>query len=95
MTPAEITAARATLGAQWGFPRPLLKSELGRALGFEGRDPGRQVAEYEAGNGEIGGSTAQLLRVYLAGAEPPGGVETIRSVTRKGNPARLERDDDL
>jgi len=78
MTPAEITAARATLGAQWGLRRPLLKSELGRALGFEGRDPGRQVAEYEAGNGEIGGSAAQLLRVYLAGAEPPGGAETIK-----------------
>lgn len=78
MTPAEITAARAALGEQWGLPRPLLKSELGRALGFDGRDPGRQIAEYEAGNGEMNGHAAQLLRVYLAGAEPPGGVETIK-----------------
>jgi len=78
MTPAEITAARAALGAQWGFPRPLLKSELGRALGFDGRDPGRQIAELEAGTSALTGSTAQLLRVYLAGAQPPGGVETIK-----------------
>tara|TARA_R110002051_G_scaffold161835_2_gene233449 strand:+ start:336 stop:575 length:240 start_codon:yes stop_codon:yes gene_type:complete len=78
MTPAQITAARAALGERWGFPRPLKRSELGRALGFDGRDPGRPVSEYESGKYEITGSTAQLLRVYLAGALPPGGVETIK-----------------
>jgi hypothetical protein len=49
MTPAGITAVRASLGHRIGLGRPLTKAELGRALYYGGRDPGRYVAQWEAG----------------------------------------------
>lgn len=78
MTPADVTAARHTLGHAWGLGRPLKRSELGRALGLSPSDPGRSVRDYETGLTPIGGSTALLLRVYLGGALPPDGLGSIR-----------------
>lgn len=43
MSPAELKAARRRLG--------LSSAELARALGYEGKDPGRQVRRMEAAEG--------------------------------------------
>lgn len=78
MTPAEFYAARATLGQLWGLGRPLKMSEMGRALGLGGRDPGESIRDYERGKTTISGPVARLVRVYLNGALPPDGLASIR-----------------
>lgn len=78
MTPAELTAARRTLGERWGFGRPLHMSEMGRALGLSGKDPGQSIRDYERGKPAIRGPMATLVRVYLGGAVPPDGLDAIR-----------------
>ncbi len=69
MTPAEIRAARAKLGKMWGLSRPLYMSELGRALGLQGRDPGHQVKRWEAGY-PISGPVTVAIEAMLAGYRP-------------------------
>ena len=77
LTPAELHTARAALGLMWGLGRPLKASEMGRALGLTGRDPGHSIIDYERGKTPIRGSTLRLIRVYLNGAVPPDGIRCI------------------
>lgn len=74
MTPAELKTARDKLGGLWGKGRPLHLSEMGRALGLGGRDPGESVRHYERGETRISGPIANLVRLYLSGVLPPDGV---------------------
>jgi len=77
VTPAELHTARSTLGLMWGLGRRLKASELGRALGLTGRDPGQSIINYERGKTPIRGSTLRLIRVYLNGTLPPDGISCI------------------
>jgi len=77
MTPAELHDARATLGTMWGLGRPLKMSEMGRALGLGGRDPGESIRDYERGKTTISGPVDRLVRVYLRGALPPDGLASL------------------
>jgi hypothetical protein len=80
MTPVELRAARARLGDMWGLGRPLKCSELGRAIGLSGRDPGQSIIDYERGKTPISGPIAFLVRVYLNGTLPPDGVGSIYKI---------------
>lgn len=77
MTPDELRDARDTLGQMWGFGRPLKMSEMGRALGLGGRDPGESIRDYERGKTAISGPVDRLVRVYLRGALPPDGLSSL------------------
>lgn len=78
MTPAELSDARAVLGSMWGLGRPLRMSELGRALGLAGADPGQSVRDYERGATKISGPIRNLVTLYLRGALPPDGLDVIK-----------------
>jgi len=74
MTGDDLHAARATLGELWGKGRPLLMSELGRALRLGGRDPGASIRDYERGKTKISGPMSVAVELMLEGARPPDGV---------------------
>lgn len=74
MTGAEMRAARAALGHLWGYGRPLKMTELGRACGLGGADPGQSIRDYERGTTRIGGPLAMLVTLYLRGMLPPDGL---------------------
>lgn len=78
MTPERLRDARNTLGHLWGLGRPLRMSEMGRALGLGGRDPGESIRDYERGKTAISGPVSRLVRVYLSGALPPDGLDCIK-----------------
>lgn len=78
MTGDELRDARATLGSLWGLGRPLRMSELGRALGLGGADPGQSVRDYERGKTAISGPIRNLVKLYLRGAIPPDGLDVIK-----------------
>lgn len=78
MTGEELRSARATLGELWGLGRPLKMSELGRAIGLTGNDPGQSIRDYERGATKISGPISFLVRLYLGGAIPPDGLSIIR-----------------
>jgi hypothetical protein len=77
MTGEELRDARDTLGHLWGLGRPLKMSEMGRALGLGGRDPGESIRDYERGKTTISGPVDRLVRVYLRGAVPPDGIASL------------------
>lgn len=79
MTGEELRNARAALGQMWGLGRPLKMSEMGRALGLGGRDPGESIRDYERGKTTISGPVDRLVRVYLGGVLPPDGLDSIRA----------------
>lgn len=72
MTRNQLIAARTKLGKMAGLDRPLHKSELGRALRLQGRDPGNSVNDWER-KGTITGPASVAIEMMLAGAEPPDG----------------------
>ena len=78
MTPDQLRDARATLGHMWGLNRPLHMSELGRAIGLSGADPGQSVRDYERGKTIISGPIGYLVALYLGGALPPCGLDKLR-----------------
>jgi hypothetical protein len=59
----------------WGLGRPLHRSELGRALRLDARDPGESVAIWER-RGPTG-PVAVAISMMLAGAMPPDPVSEI------------------
>ncbi len=74
MTGDELRDARRTLGERIGLDRPLYGSELGRALGLKGRDPGEAVHEWERHKGPTGPAAAAVrawLRETDRGGIPP------------------------
>lgn len=77
MTPSDLHDARATLGQMWGLGRPLKMSEMGRALGLGGRDPGESIRDYERAKTTISGPVRNLVRAYLNGTLPPDGLGCI------------------
>ena len=78
MTGEELKVARASLGNQWGFGRPLHRSELGRACGLGPLDPGQMIRRYEEGKASVPMPMSILVRLYLKGIMPPDGLEGIR-----------------
>lgn len=78
MSPEELRSARASLGHQWGLGRPLRMSEMGRALGLSGADPGQSIRDYERGVTRISGPISNLVRLYLGGSMPPDGLDVIK-----------------
>jgi len=74
MTPAQLYAARATLGQLWNKGRPLHASELGRALRLGGRDPGASIRDYERGKTPISGPLSVAVQMMLGGSLPPDGI---------------------
>lgn len=79
MTPLQITEARHTLGQMWGLNRSLRKSELGRAVGLAGSDPGQSIRDYEAGVTPPSKMFVNLVTLYLRGALPPDGLDVIKA----------------
>lgn len=77
MTGDELHAAKATLGEMWGVGRPLLNSEMGRALRLGGRDPGRSIEDYITGKTQISGPISVAVEMMLAGASPPDYLDRI------------------
>lgn len=59
MTPAEISAARATLG--------LTQAQLAAVMGLRGQ---AAVSEWEAGKRSPSGQSERLIRSYLSGYRP-------------------------
>ena len=78
VTPEELRTARAALGELWGLGRPLKMSELGRAIGLTGNDPGQSIRDYERGATRISGPISFLVRLYLNGILPPDGLSIIK-----------------
>ncbi len=74
MTPAQLSKARATLGHLWGKGRPLMASELGRALRLGGKRPGESIRDYERGKTPISGPITVAVAMFLNGCPPPDGV---------------------
>ncbi len=70
MTPDAVRGARATLGEMWGKGRPLKASELGRALGLAGDEPGQTVLRWERGKVQITGPASLLIQAFLDGWRP-------------------------
>lgn len=70
MTPDQLRDARGSLGLMWGLNRPLHKSELGRALRLQGRDPGQSVHDWERGHNAISGPVAVAVDAMMAGFRP-------------------------
>lgn len=79
MTPADLIAARFTLGHLWGMDRPLMMTEMGRALGLGSADPGQSIRDWERGKREIPGPVAALVGLYVRGVLPPAGLRVIRA----------------
>jgi len=77
MTPTELRDARAKLGALWGLGRPLMMTEMGRALRLAGKDPGQSVRDYERGKTPISGPLSAIVDLYLAGAHPVDGLAAV------------------
>lgn len=75
----DMRNARKTLGLAWGFGRPLLMVELGRALRLGGRDKGAAIRDYERGKTSISGPIAVAIEMMLAGAMPPDQLSDIIS----------------
>ncbi len=82
MTRNQLIAARVKLGKMAGLDRPLHKSELGRALRLQGRDPGVTVNDWER-NGTITGPASVAIELMLAGAEPPDGWGAVLRTSAK------------
>lgn len=78
MTPSDLKAARADLGAAWGFGRPLHRSELGRACGLGPVDPGQMIRRYEDGRAAVPKTLEILITLYLRGIMPPDGLESLK-----------------
>ena len=78
MTGDDLRNARAALGELWGLGRPLKMSELGRALGLGGADPGQSIRDYERGTTKISGPIRNLVTLYLRGVLPPDGLDVIK-----------------
>jgi hypothetical protein len=72
VAPADIRAARATLGKMWGLNRPLHMSEMGRALRLKGRDPGKTIDLWEnyPDKHPISGPASVAIEAMLAGFRP-------------------------
>jgi len=96
MTPEQMRDARGTLGQQWGLGRPLTMNEMGRALRLTGRNPGANVRDYERGHSIISGPLSALIELYLAGAQPVGGLAVIgrqdETPQPQKNPSQKEQD---
>jgi hypothetical protein len=72
MTPADIRAARVTLGQMWGLGRPLHMSEMGRALRYKDRDPGRMLnlCVKHPDRHQVSGPASVAIEAMLAGFRP-------------------------
>lgn len=82
MNGRDIHDARVTLGHKWGLGRALNKAEMGRALGLGGADPGQSIRDYERGTTAISGPIRELVRQFLSGVIPTGGLESIKAPKR-------------
>jgi hypothetical protein len=76
MTGKQLIAARARLGKMWGLSRSLHKSELGRALRLQGRDPGEAIHDWERRNGPTGPASV-AVEMMLSGTMPPDPLSAI------------------
>ena len=74
MTPIQLYNARHTLGHMWGKGRPLMASELGRALRLGGKRPGDSIRDCERGKTPISGPITVAVAMFLNGCLPPDGV---------------------
>ena len=57
MTSSELTAARLSLG--------LTRANMGRLLGFPGRDPGRRISAYERGVRPVPPAVALAINLLI------------------------------
>ena len=85
MTPAELRAARATLGQMWGLNRHLKMAELGRVLRLQGRDPGASVRDWERGHTPISGPVSLVIEAYLSGWYSDCLCDWLKSPRRRPN----------
>ncbi|WP_311276159.1 hypothetical protein [Methylobacterium sp. WCS2018Hpa-22] len=83
MTGNEIKAARATLGEKWGVGRSLTPIEMARALGLSPTNGNDHVHNMENEKSKVSGTIAVLVKLYLAGANPPDDLEIFRARGRK------------
>lgn len=74
MTAAEVTAARATLGAMWGKGEPLTKRELAAVL----RVSPARINSVEAGRMKPAPLLCVAIKLMLAGAHPPDMLKILR-----------------
>jgi hypothetical protein len=79
MTGDELRDARGRLGELWGLGRPVHMSEMGRALRLSGSNVGDSIRDYERGKTRISGPVSVAVRMMIAGALPPDGLEPVLS----------------
>jgi hypothetical protein len=78
MTPTEITDARLAIGLAWGLKRPLQKAELGTVLGYDNRDVGAAVGDWERGRTRPPGPALTAIQALLDGWRPADWQSCIR-----------------
>lgn len=74
MTPAEIRAARETLGHMWGLGQPISARDLANVM----RIGYASICAVEAGKSTPSGPFCVALRMMLAGAHPPDMLKILR-----------------
>ena len=79
MSAEQFRAARDKLGALWGLERPLTQMEMARVLRLGGERPDQSIRAYERNKTPISGPISLALELLLAGAQPAGLEEWLRS----------------
>lgn len=77
----EILAARYALGEKWGLGRPLTPLEMARAVGLSPTNGDDHVTNMEADRSKVSGPIAILVKLYIAGVEPPPACEVLQGVS--------------
>ena len=67
MMPADITAARATLGQMRGLGRPLFRTELARELRLSHAKGDDAIRKWEQGKVPVPGPASLAIEALLAG----------------------------
>lgn len=83
MQGADVIEARARLGELWGVGRPLMRTELARALGLSPTNGNDHVLNMENEKTRVSGPIAILIGLYLAGTSPPDHLEIFRERARR------------
>jgi hypothetical protein len=78
MIPEEIADARLHIGLAWGLKRPLSKAEFGDLLGYQDRDPGNAIANWERGDTRVPGPAALAIQALLDGWRPADWQRVLR-----------------
>jgi len=78
LTGDELWHARGALGKAWCLGRPLSHTEMALLLGLTGKHAAHSLVEMEGGRRPISGPVSVLVRMMLAGCDPPTWAEALQ-----------------